>query len=157
MQAQFLHPYLTLFLEIWAVIGPIAGIAVAHLLSKNWQRRQWELDNVKDETREMLRAFTALIPAFTIWARNCRFYSSVGASEAQVQQMNKFLNEYCERSVAFHCALKDRLFIAKDVKRLKIKERWDAAMKQYQDSYNESVLEQEVDSICECLVGIAHR
>jgi hypothetical protein len=153
MHIQDSHPYLTLALGIWAPIGPLVGITIAHLLSKSWQRRQWELDNVKDETREMLQTFTALVPAFTMWARHCRFYSST--NEAQVQQMNKFQDEYIERTTAFHCALKDRLFIATDVKRLRIKERWATAMKQYHDTYNESALEQEVDAICEGLTSIA--
>jgi hypothetical protein len=154
MQAQHLHSYFTILLAIWALIGPLVGIALAHLLSKNWQRRQWELDNVKDETRELLRAFNALIPAYTVWVRQGR--RPVAAMIDQPEQWDRVLNDYTERTVAFHCALRDRLFIARDVKRLEIKKKWDIAMKHYEQTYNDAGLEQEVDAISAGIASIAN-
>jgi len=48
--------WLTLALAIWAALGPVIGILIAHYLLRSWQRRQWLADNRKEEYRKLLAA-----------------------------------------------------------------------------------------------------
>jgi hypothetical protein len=46
--------WVTIFLTLWASVGPLVGILIGHHLVKSWQRRQWLADNQKEEYRRVL-------------------------------------------------------------------------------------------------------
>jgi hypothetical protein len=61
MQESPLSPlWVTVFLTIWAALGPLAGILVGHYLTRSWQRRQWIADNQKEEYRKLLSGLNRL-------------------------------------------------------------------------------------------------
>jgi hypothetical protein len=61
MQEVLLFPlWVTVFLTIWAAVGPLLGIVVGHYLTRSWQRRQWLADNRKDEYRKLLAGLNRL-------------------------------------------------------------------------------------------------
>ena len=61
MQQVSLFPlWVTVFLTIWAALGPLLGIVVGHYLTRSWQRRQWIADNQKEEYRKLLAGLNRL-------------------------------------------------------------------------------------------------
>lgn len=52
--------WVTVFLTIWAVVGPLLGVAVGHYLVRSWERKRWLADNRKDEYRRVLAGLTKL-------------------------------------------------------------------------------------------------
>jgi hypothetical protein len=61
MQEVPLFPlWVTVFLTMWASVGPIVGILAGHYLTRSWQRRQWLADNRKDEYRKLLAGLNRL-------------------------------------------------------------------------------------------------
>jgi hypothetical protein len=144
-----------LLVAIWGPIGPLVGIFIGHYLLKGWQREQWLLDNVKGETRELLIALNALVPAYTAWIRRTRGGPILAVGETK-EDFDALLRAYTDKSVTFHTTLKDRLFIGESVKQLTIKSRWNGAMKNYEKTYNESNLEKDVEAISRDIVKIAN-
>jgi hypothetical protein len=100
MQPADPHPHMTLFLTLWAAIGPMVGIVVGHLLTRSWQREQWILDSRKEEFRELLSTLTMTYSLLV--QRICTTESTAKAS----------------------AVIRDRLYIAVEVEELKILERW---------------------------------
>ena len=145
----------TLIVSSVGIGGTLCGITVTHLLSKTWQRRQWELDNIKNEARELLIAFNALVPAYTIWARRNRL--GIFISGEREGERESLLQAYSDKSVAFHSTLRDRLFITFEVTQTEILTQWTDAMKEYETDYDESLLEARVDRINLCIVWMVHR
>jgi hypothetical protein len=61
MQEVALFPlWVTVFLTIWAPVGPLVGILVGHYLTRSWERRQWIADNQKEEYKKLLGGFNRL-------------------------------------------------------------------------------------------------
>ena len=59
MQEVPLFPlWVTVFLAIWSVVGPIVGLLAGHFLSASSERKRWIADNEKEEYRKLLATFT---------------------------------------------------------------------------------------------------
>lgn len=57
MQEVPLFPlWVTVFLTIWGVVGPIVGLLAGHFLSASTEHKRWIADNRKDEYRKLLGA-----------------------------------------------------------------------------------------------------
>ncbi|SRR5204863_5120467 len=52
--------WVTIFLTLWAAVGPLVGILIGHYLVRSWQRRQWLADNQKEEYRRVLAGLNRL-------------------------------------------------------------------------------------------------
>jgi len=52
--------WVTIFLTLWAAVGPLVGILIGHYLVRSWQRRQWLADNQKEEYRKVLAGLNRL-------------------------------------------------------------------------------------------------
>ena len=147
------QPYVTLFLKIWAPIGPLVGIWVGHYLSQRSQGKQRDLDKVENETREVMTAFNALVPAFTMWARTTRFRPPLFSDvESHWQELTTLETAYREKSVAFYSILRDRIVISEHVTKLEIRKKWEAAMTAYQTTFDEAALEKQIEAINKDLV-----
>jgi|ERR1700733_1051519 len=59
-EAQLFPLWVTVFLTMWGVIGPIVGLLTGHYLSTSAQRKRWIADNQKDEYRKLLAALTKI-------------------------------------------------------------------------------------------------
>ncbi len=99
------HPTVTLTLAIWAGVGPMAGIVIGHFMSRSIERERWLRDARKEEYRELLSELGNLLVALTKVSPG--FYQYV---EAQADAIR---------------VLKDRLYIAPELREHKIESRFN--------------------------------
>lgn len=59
-EVQLMPLWVTVFITIWAAVGPLAGILIGHRLTRSWQRTQRIADNQKEEYRKLLEALNGL-------------------------------------------------------------------------------------------------
>jgi hypothetical protein len=64
-EVQLMPLWVTVFITIWAAVGPLAGILIGHYLTRSWQRTQRIADNRKEEYRRVLAALNRLNMALT--------------------------------------------------------------------------------------------
>ena len=123
-----LYPlWMTVFLTLWAAIGPVAGIFIGHLLARSWERRKWLADNKRDEYREVLKALTAaLSPVIQCVKPGLR----VGDKEvmARIEAMN-LTNETIE----------SRIFIHQDLESLDLYRRWATPVSDYEKHHDDKI------------------
>jgi hypothetical protein len=103
--------HLTIALALWGATGPLIGILVGHHLTRSWQREQWRRDNRKQEYRELL---SCLSNAYT---HMVRFGSGHGWPDEIHQRVEEVKTE------SFR-VLRDRIFIAEEIKKSGIMELW---------------------------------
>jgi hypothetical protein len=132
--------------------GALGGIFIGHLLTRSSQKKQYRIDHIKTESQELLTALMTVYPSYTAWARDryaVRNLATLGLSQAARQQ------EYEKVTVDFHKVLNDRVFIAEDIERRKIKTQWDLARSEYEAHFNEDLMKQRVDAIRADILHIA--
>ena len=115
-------PHVTLYLALWGAIGPLAGILVGHYLTRSWQQQQWKMDRRKEEFRELLTSLSESIAAEMRIDRH---------KEVPTSKNMKVLEEL--QSQCFR-VIHDRIFIAADVARLNISERWIDAFAKHKEA-----------------------
>ena len=60
-----------IFLNVWAIVGPLVGILLGSWLTTKNQRRHWLLDNKRSEYRELLTTIAdAGSKLLVFWGRN---------------------------------------------------------------------------------------
>jgi hypothetical protein len=87
----------TIVLGIWAAVGPLVGVRYGDELSRRSQRKQWLLDNKKEEFRELIGVFMKDINAVTPDNTNLGYVIEV---------------------------IYNRLFIAEEIKQINLQSRW---------------------------------
>jgi len=110
----------TIVLGIWGAVGPLVGVIVGHVLTRSWQQRQWLLDQRKEEWRELLSTLTAS------FATICKLTGPVMVLDGNDMQ------KLDEAQTLAQTTIRDRIFIAKEVKELKIYELWVSAARQFE-------------------------
>ena len=141
----------TLIVAGLGIGGTLGGIVVGHFLTRSWQQKQYRQDNVNTESRELLTSLMTVFPAYTKWVRGwASLFPSDLTDGERVRGYSKVTGE-------FNRVLNDRLFIAKDVKRLEIKKRWDAACVEYDKTtpVDETRMKEHVDAIIADIVEMA--
>ncbi|MGC1187778.1 MAG: hypothetical protein WA871_10330 [Candidatus Acidiferrales bacterium] len=107
----------------WNVTGPLVGVVIGALLARSWDRRKWLDDNRASESRELLRIFTLTIH---------HLFSAQHSLEANLSTQfaaeRELANDTYNESLR---VLQDRIFVAKDVKQHKLRERWVQANTDY--------------------------
>src|SRR5438132_11908355 len=96
--------------------GVILGVFLTSILTRRSQRTQWIADNKKEEYRELM---STLARSMTM----IMMYKGVGVAIGP-QQQREFQDAYNEALRV----LSDRIFIAEQIKKDKIYDRWTAAM-----------------------------
>jgi len=91
----------TIILAIWGAVGPLVGVRYGQELAKRWQREQWIRENRKEECRELLDAIYEQSPSRTA---------------VSYEQM---LSQDSPSRIS-----KSRIFIAEDLARLNVQQRW---------------------------------
>jgi hypothetical protein len=125
-----------ILLNVWAVIGPPAGIVLGSWLATRNQRRQWLLDNKRAEYRELLT---------TIAEAGGKFVVFYGMQPVVATGEERFMiGETARTSVD---VIYNRLFIADEVEKLNIQRRWEGAISELQKSHNVDVFGKSLDNI----------
>jgi hypothetical protein len=107
MQAQTV----TLIVAAVGIAGTLGGTAIGQRMARSWQREQWLLDCRKEEFRELITVISDTLAA-TLEAVSGKIPSRTNPDE---------LGELYSKSLR---AMNDRIFIAKDIKRLGVRTEW---------------------------------
>lgn len=139
-------------LSIWAAFASTAGIFITHVLTRSWDRRKQHADFIKQETRELLTALSALQAAYGGYAVIHSAYY-MGATDTALKATDE---KYTAALLEFYRMLRDRLYIADTVRELRVKERWESA----RDTFRKHVadiaeFEKAIDDIRSDLVKAA--
>jgi hypothetical protein len=126
------------------ILGTAVGALLGHYLSKTWQREQWILDNRKQEYRELLSAISHSV--VTLIARD-RGVVDKGALRVYLEDL----------STEVYRMLGDRIFIADDLAREHIREKWMAAVRAFTEDCKMDEFALRVYEIKEQLVHLALR
>jgi hypothetical protein len=131
-----------LIVKSWAAAGPLVGVLVGALLGRSWDRRKWLNDNRKEEYRELI---TALTDAATAMME--RVESRDGAHIQLVRERSEFVEEKRGRYLKSLKVLQDRLFIAAEIEKMKLFDRWGDAVKKVLDDKNVSAFDDKFEVI----------
>lgn len=105
----------------WASVGPLVGVIIGAMLTRAWDRRKWINENRKQEYRELLTTLTSACTAL------------IDNAQALVQSPAEqiFARDEYFKSLR---VLQDRIFIANEVSKMDLFDRWGAAMKDLQET-----------------------
>lgn len=123
-----------ILLVIWGAVGPLAGIVVGHFLTRSWQAKQWLLDRKNEEWRELITALSISLRA------SLKVYP-VRPLDPSEQR------EIVEAHADCFRVIRDRLFIAKDVKTLNLENRWSEAVQHHKSTLDAAHLGKTYDGI----------
>jgi hypothetical protein len=104
----------------WGAVGPFVGILVGHVLTRSWQQKQWMLDRCKEEWRELLTTLT------------CSFVTTCKLNGPMRALDGDDMRALDEAQTVAQTTIRDRIFIAKEVKELKIYETWVTAARAFE-------------------------
>ena len=108
----------TIILGVWAAVGPLVGVRYGDELSQRATRRQWLADERTKEWRELLGTLTSSMTTII----QCR----------QGERTTEMRKEDLRASVAAGEVLSNRLFIAKEVRRRQLQDRWREAVESFE-------------------------
>src|SRR6266850_564830 len=106
---------------VWASVGPLVGVLVGALLARSWDRRKWINENRKQKYRELLTTLTSACIAV------------IDNAQAIVQSPAEqiFARDEYFKSLR---VLQDRIFIANEIGKMNLFDRWGTAMKDLQET-----------------------
>lgn len=101
MQEVTIMPWwLTVFLAIWAALGPFAGVLIGAYLTRRSQREQWVADNKRQEFKSLLRAMTRLNSQVVKLGRMPSEEDETGDAESvvMVAETSLFISDFLRKS-----------------------------------------------------------
>jgi hypothetical protein len=125
------------------LIGVIVGSLLTNILTGRSQRKQWLADNRKQEYRELLSTLTH---SMTVIMTYTGTMVAIGPHEQK-----EFQKAYNEALRVLH----DRIFVAEQIKRDKIEDRWTTAMAELKRTNDIHCLDDPFDEIKALIVRAA--
>lgn len=119
--------WVTLFLTVWAAVGPLLGILIGHFLSRSQQRRQWIADNEVREWRELL---TTLTTGFLTIVQTDKALPKVPGEE--IERMRENFGARTPINEVFA----NRIFIARAVRKEDLSGRWRKALEAFDQNHD---------------------
>lgn len=113
----------------WALLGPLVGIVLGHVLSRRWQYKQWKLENRRREYRELL---TALAAAYTIMQRYVVAPFSGEGDRIEVGDKTEMELRLEEAKMKSFRVLQDRIVIQQELKSGDIDGLWAEAFHNFE-------------------------
>src|SRR5690242_10266332 len=110
---------------IWNVGGVVFGTLFGAWIGSRMNNRNWVRENKRRDYQDVL---TALVKGYEAAA-----YMRSGSAAFAGPQYQK---QWYDMSREAQRTLEDRLFIADDLKKLRIKERWSEAKEKFQNNAN---------------------
>jgi hypothetical protein len=114
----------TLVVAGLGIAGTLGGAVVGNFFQSRGQHQQWRRDNVRQECRELLGQLSVNLFAFIDWHKSV-------TSEARGPQVAMFVKQYDGAVVDLHRNFGSRILIAKEIRKARIQERWNAALNSY--------------------------
>ena len=119
--------WVTVFLTIWAPVGPLIGLLIGHLLSRSQPRRQWIADNEVKEWRELL---TTMVTSFQTIVQTDKLIPSIPGDEIARMKENS------QARMLANEVLVNRMFIARAVRQSDMFTRWKTALEQFDQDHD---------------------
>ena len=111
----------TLIVAGLGILGTLVGVVVGHMLSRSWQRKQWVLDNRKQEVQELLSALSETISAQMM--TNLPFGSMDPADRNRIVEAQA-------RSIR---SIRTCVFLARDLDRIQLEQNWVKALGAFEE------------------------
>jgi hypothetical protein len=111
----------TLIVAGLGILGTLVGVVVGHMLSRSWQRKQWVLDNRKQEVQELLSALSETISAQMM--TNLPFGSMDPADR----------NRIVEAQARSFRSIRTCVFLARDLDRIQLEQNWVKALGAFEE------------------------
>jgi len=127
-----------------AITGVVVGAVLNHFLADQSQRKQWRAENRKAEFRELLTAVNESFMAILALTKNSPLFQD------DQHQTNMTL---AETNVVR--AVSDRIFIADEVGKLNVMERWTTAARRFAHGKDIQVFGNEVNQLSEDIRRLA--
>jgi hypothetical protein len=105
-----------LIVSALGIVGTLVGVVVGHVLSQSWQKKQWVLDNRKQEVRELLIALSETVSAEMM--TNLPFGIMDPADR----------NRIVEAQARSFRSIRGCVFIARDLDRIQLEQNWVKAL-----------------------------
>ena len=105
----------------WASVGPLVGVIIGAMLTRAWDRRKWINENRKQEYRELLTILTGAAAALI---HNTQVI--VQSPAEQIATRDEYFKSLR--------VLQDRIFIANEIGKMNLFDRWGTALKNLQES-----------------------
>jgi hypothetical protein len=139
---------LTIALGVWAAAGPLVGILFGHFLTRSWQHKQWMLDCRKEEFRELIASLTSVAIAIVIYKE---------ARDANSARAKDCLHAILDKQHEVYNVIASRIYIAKDIKDLKIMDRYIALSQELRESTGEHDPSDRMSQLVDDIVKAAVR
>ncbi len=134
------------------IASMIIGIILTHILSRYGQANQWTLEQKRLEGRELIGALTEHYDAIMYYLA-----PSVAKNVAVNPDAQSQLDDARRKALR---ALRDRIYLASDVKKGNILKRWIEAFhafKEGDDSETVDAFQKEYEAICNLIVKAARQ
>ena len=135
---------LAIFLNVWAVVGPLVGVALGSWLATKNQRKHWLMDNKRAEYRKLLT---------TLSDCGSKFLTVYGHVPALTDSTERRMIREAARSSAN--VIYNRLFIASELRKLNIMDRWTNATSTLTKTHNGLAFTKELDTIMDDVRSVA--
>jgi hypothetical protein len=122
---------------VWPAVGPLIGVLVGAYLAKSSDRKKWLSENRKQECQELLGAITACA---------VKILSDFGLAQ-DIEQYAAYLKTI----EVFHT----RIFIAEEVEKEKLEERWAAAVHEFGLTWMKKNFDEALEEIRGKIIRIA--
>jgi hypothetical protein len=113
---------ITLITTFVGIIGALAGVIIGQRMARSWQREQWRLDCRKEEFKEVVSAISNAVIHHMV------FVASKGSPVPQPMQ------GYIDTMKVVFQTLTDRIYIAADLEKANIPQRFLAIMTELRDA-----------------------
>ena len=134
----------TVFLTIWAAVGPLVGILIGHYLLRSWQRKQWFADNRLREWRELIGT---LFTSFSTISLLGNKRENLTAESVQ---------EHYDADTIALLTINNRIYIDKEVEQEKIHARWNSLVSSFEQSKDGAELGKAFGALSKTLKRMAY-
>jgi hypothetical protein len=134
------------------VVSMIIGIILTHILSRYGQANQWTLEQRRLEGRELIGAITEHYDAIMYYLAPSIAKNVPVKADDQCQ-----LDDARRKALR---ALRDRIYLASDVKQGNLLKRWIEAfhaLKEGDDSESVNAFQREYEDLCDLIVKAARQ
>lgn len=138
-------------LTTWAALGPLVGIRYGQELARQWQRQHWTNDNARQECRELIsvmaNTFSVFQSYYAPWIA-----SGIPLSGPHDERDMRELDQARKESFEIFY---NRFFIADQLNERNIRNRWVAAIKEFEKNNDGSKFAMEFGTIVAEVQAIA--